>query len=185
VKVSFLLALGVLDQQLSKAIEDSTADASSSVRLAGALSMARLLREKTPDAAIEVLFETLERPEGFEEAFEGSPWIGDDLESFVTGYLTYLGRSHRVEVARNFIDALKRAEGWTAKRIAQALLSMVFDVLDVDDRRRERANLSDIQRDALAAVCKSKGAWKSKFDMAVTLRALGLPEERAELEKLL
>lgn len=184
VKVSFLLALGVLGKQVSSRIENAASDPRAGVRLAAALSMVRLLREQAPDAAVELLIQALQRPEDFSGAFEGSPWCDDGLQSLVTGYLTYLGPSRGQEVATKVIYALKRADGWMAKRIAMALLAMVFDISTCAGQRQP-ADLTDIQRAALAAVCKSKGAWKSKFDMGATLRALGLPEERGELEKFL
>lgn len=184
-RISFLLALGPLGAETLPHLERAFAsEREPAAKLAAALSIVGLARERATESTIGFLIDALSQAEEFEPSYEGSPWIDADLETLISSFLQAIGPERGAAAVPAIVRALNRSNAKSARRIARALLGLLFGEKKTETKQSQ-SELTEAQREALRAICKSSGAWSSKFDMAEALRWAGLPETRTALEKFL
>lgn len=186
VRASLILSLGFLESpQLANRelfMQFLSSEESGLVRLAAAMTLVRLAKDKTPLEAIAIPIEIIEHPISVKEAYARLPWANSDVISDACACLCYLGATGNVVIPA-LINALKTVNGYSALSVVRTLLYLAFNGHKLADTI-EYKNTS-VQISVIEAIASYDNVWQFNSNMAHLLRSFGLPQERNQLQAFL
>ncbi|OWY64142.1 hypothetical protein B7486_48945 [cyanobacterium TDX16] len=187
VKASLILSLGLLElPQLANIelfMQFLSSEESDLVRLAAAMTLVRLAKEKTPLEAIAIPSEIIEHPRSVRESYARLPGANSDIISDACACLCYLGAAGNVVIPA-LINALKTVDGYSALSIVRTLLYLAFNGQKLADEALEQKNAAT-QISVIEAIASYDKVWQFNSNMAHLLRSFGLPQERNQLQAFL
>ena len=190
VRASLLLCIGLLAVDRSQEYAQYFCDMVNAeqeqdlVRLAAAMALVRLSKESTPAEVIQRLVETMTNSEEMEEAYYTLPWNMNGLVADICGVLSHLEPAVASIGISPCLEALKKADAFSALSLTRALLSFVFGRSPLPKGKTAR-DLTDAQRTVLTTLVECEQAWTINANMAGILYAVGLPQWREELRTFL
>jgi hypothetical protein len=152
------------------------------VRVAAALSLARIAGERTPNAAVTQLMEAIADPGPIDEAYLQLPWSdGESVVAVVTSALGRLGAASAETTVPRMLDALRRLprRDTGSIRMVGAILSLVFDQRK---EPRQASELTEFQQDVLRRLAHCDPAWVWG-NVSRILSGFGLPNSRTKMKE--
>ncbi len=149
-------------------------------RLAAAMALAVVDRERMPPEAVDALVGAIVDPAGLADLHRESPWAQATVAADASSHLSVLGPEAAATILPVLIEAMRRVDSYSALVLTPALLMVAFREGQVP-RDSRAASLAPLQRSALTALYGNEAAWKINVNMAEILRAFGLPDWRERM----
>ena len=184
VKASILLSLTCVGGGDTGPVVERYLDPAQSrvVRVAAAISLARVAGERTPEAAVTQLMEAIADPGPIDETYLQLPWSDDEsVVAAVTSALGRLGAASAETTVPRMLDALGRLPHHDSGGITMvgAILSLVFDERQ---NPRHASELTEFQRDVLRRLARCNPAWVWG-NVSWILSRFGLPHSRTKMKE--
>jgi hypothetical protein len=129
VRASLLLSLGAVckpeSEEHQTIVDLSENDPSSSVRLAGALSLLRVSPDRIPGHALHTIMDSIENPDAY-SAIEKSCWAEGEIVAFVSNYLGLLPPEDSEAVQDLLEKALPLQKPFQSIPVVETLLRLAF-----------------------------------------------------------
>ena len=186
VRTSVILSLGCLGGSDLMTIYSEWLDEAGSpaVRVAAALSMARVAGERMPQAAIEVLIDALVEPGSVDDIYSQLPWSdGESVVADVSHALSRLGPAAAESFVPRILDALDALPPHDTGSITMVETVLAL-TLAPHQGQGSAADLSHWQRHILTRLVHSERAW-DWGNVHVVFREFGLPGNQEELAAFL
>ncbi len=190
VRASLLLCMGLLATDRSQEYTQYFYDMVKAqqeqdlVRLAAAMALVRLEKENTPADVIQRLVEAITHPEEIEETYSTLPWNESGLVADICVVLCHLEPAAASIALSPCLEALKKADAFSALSLTRTLLYFVFGRHPFLKGKTAR-DLTDAQRTVLTMLVACDQAWTINANMAGILEAAGLPRRHKELRTFL
>ncbi|MFC5598231.1 HEAT repeat domain-containing protein [Deinococcus cellulosilyticus] len=148
-------------------------------RLVMAMSLARLLKEYTPEEVEQSIVKALVEPEMVEEAYADLPWVQNKLHVDVIACLSILGE----EALQRTLNALSASDKDTATASVKPLLNRLLMSVFYKRPKQTPEALTLRQKQTIMYLTSHKNLWSEHYESSLKdiLKAFKLPTDRMEL----
>ncbi len=128
------------------------------LKITAGMAYAFAVKEATPTEVVQVLLEGYQQSRALREKFRRLPFAKVDMEASISKAFRSIGISIAPMVVPSLTHALKRSDCWSGLVLVDNLLFLALAGRIISPEMTV-ADLTDMQREALSALVKSKNVW--------------------------
>lgn len=190
VRASLLLCMGTLATDHTQAYAQLFRDTAQMekehplVKLTAAMGLVASAKEHTPPEVLQGLVEAISYPEEVEEAYNALPWNDSGVVADTSRILCHLEPAAASIALSPCLEALKKANSFSALSLTQVLLYFVFGRSPLP-KGATVEDLTDTQKTVLTTLVECDRAWGINANMSSILGAFGLPRWHEDMRAFL